>query len=461
MNRLSFLYIALLGLFLNIVEAAPNVLMLVVDDLRVELGCYGNSQVQTPNIDKLAKQGVLFEKAYCQEALCNPSRSSVLTGLSPDTLKIWGNHVHFRDQIGNKPTLPEIFKLNGYHSEAIGKIYHGVFPKENANKWDSMDDATSWSVPATRFGPRYYYTEPGIASAKKVFAKKYPKEKDWTSKLVFGPMTEAPNVSDDVLYDGKVARYAEKRLMEFSELEQPFFLAVGFIKPHTPFIAPKKYWDLYDKKNIRVNEEDEFVKNAPKYAFHPSNEIRRYTDQPNKGLLGRENKINLKHGYYACISYIDAQIGKVMDALDKSGQKNETIVILWSDHGYHIGDQGLWGKLTNFEKGTKVPLIVSSPNLSKNKRSGSLVELLDIYPTLCELAGIKAPVHIEGRSFMPLMQDPNKLHRKYARSQIIRGNMNKGIGVMGKSIRSSQYRFTKWIDTKKKSWLKSYMTMKI
>jgi iduronate 2-sulfatase len=342
----------------------PNVLFIAVDDLRPELGCYGADHIVSPNMDRLAARGILFERAYCQQAVCNPSRTSLMTGMRPGTTGVTGNHVHFRDTHPGIVTLPEHFKQNGYHAAAIGKVYHGVFPDgASITKWDTMGDPQSWSVPAIRFGPRYYYTEAGIAAAKQMYEKVYrpsdPGPGDWTRKLVFGPATESPDVPDNTLYDGKVADAAVKALRALKVSGKPFFLAVGFIKPHSPYIAPKRYFDLYG--GVTLPDHPGFPVHAPGFAGHGSRELRRYTDQPRDGVIPEANQRRVRHAYYACISYIDAQVGRVLDELDRSGLGEHTIVVLYGDHGYHLGEQGLWGKTTNFELDTRVPLIVRAP----------------------------------------------------------------------------------------------------
>ena len=370
----------------------PNVLFIAIDDLRPDLHCYGNSKMVTPRIDRFAESALIFERAYCQQAVCNPSRTSMLTGLRPDTIGVVGNHIHFRMNQPDVVTLPQYFKQHGYRTQAIGKVFHGVFPEgASKTKWDTMGDPASWSVPAIRFGPRYYFTEEGIASAKTAFEKSYPGLKqrgvDWTERLVFGLATEAPDVPDEQFYDGKVASTAIATLRELKSSSEPFFLALGFIKPHSPFIAPKKYFDLY--KDTQVADNSEFPRGAPEIAGHSSGEIRRYSDQPKRGEFSSASQLRLRHAYAACISFIDAQVGIVLDELDRLGLADNTIVCVLGDHGYHLGEQGLWGKTTNFELDTRVPLIVRMPGMkSKGKKSQSLVELVDVYPTLVEAAGL-------------------------------------------------------------------------
>ncbi len=425
-------------------QARPNVLFIAVDDLRPELGCYGSSHIHSPNIDALAASGRMFQRAYCQQAVCNPSRTSLMTGMRPDSIGVTGNHSHFRTDHPDVVTLPQHFMNNGYHAAAIGKIYHGVFPDgASSTKWDTMGDPPSWSVPAVRFGPRYYYTEAGIAAARGIYKKMYRSENpgpdDWTKKLVFGPATESPDVPDNTLYDGKVADAAVNRLHELKSSNKPFFLAVGFIKPHSPYVAPKKYFDLYD--NVALPSHTEFPADAPKFAGHGSEELRRYTDQPKSGTIPDEAQRRVRQAYFACISYIDAQIGRVLEELERSGLSDNTIVVLFGDHGYHLGEQGLWGKTTNFELDTRVPLIVRAPGMkAKGESTASLVELVDLYPTLADLAGLPIGEQLEGTTFVPILNDPSHDTKLTAFSQYPRGG-----GLMGYSVRTPTHRLTQWV----------------
>ena len=425
-------------------QAAPNVLFIVVDDLRPELGCYGADHIRSPNIDALANTGRLFEQAYCQQAVCNPSRTSLMTGLRPDSIGVTGNHIHFRSNKPDVVTLSQHFMQHGYHAQSIGKIYHGVFP-DGASKtaWDTMGDPQSWSVPTTRFGPRYYYTEAGVEQAKQAFAAMYRPEdsgpNDWTQKLVFGPMTEAPDVDDETLYDGKVAAAAIRVLEQRGTDDQPFFLAVGFIKPHSPFVAPKRYFDLYDPQSLALADTSGLPKNAPAFAGHGSGEIRRYTDQPNRGPIPSESARRMRHAYYACASYVDAQVGKLLGALEDHDLEDNTIVVLLGDHGYHLGEHGLWGKTTNFELDTHVPLIIRAPQMRlPGQTSRSLTELVDLYPTLASLAGLPIPEHCEGTNLAAVLQSPSAAPDDVAISQYPRGKR------MGYSLRTDQWRYTEW-----------------
>lgn len=432
-----------LFLFLSLCASAhaakPNVLFIAVDDLRAELGCYGSDHIISPNIDKLAATGVRFDRAYCQQAICGPSRASVMTGLRPDSTDVHGNRTHFRKTHSDIVTLPQHFKNHGYHAQSMGKLYHGVFPPGSSNTAaDTFGDEASWSVPTFRPGPRYYYTEEGIEAAKATFAKMYG-EGDWTQKLVFGPATEAPDVDDSVLYDGQVADRAVKTLKELKSSDKPFFLAVGFIKPHSPYIAPKKYWNLYDAEKIALAEDQTLPEF--KLSGHGSGELRRYTDQQKRGAITESDQRKVRHAYYACISYIDAQVGKVLDELENQGLAENTIVVLWADHGYHLGEKGLWGKTTNYELNARVPLIIRAPGKKGNgKVSPALVELVDLYPTLADLAGLPVDEKLEGISFAPLMDDPDKIWKKAAHTQFTRGKHR------GYSIATENYRYVEWYE---------------
>jgi sialidase-1 len=422
----------------------PNVLFIAVDDLRPELACYGATHIHSPNIDALAATGRLFLRAYCQQAVCNPSRTSLMTGMRPDSIGVTGNHLHFRSRHPDVVTLPQHFKTHGYHAAAIGKLYHGVFPDgASVTKWDTMGDPQSWSVPAIRFGPRYYYTEKGIAAAKLAYQQIYtPKNagvQDWTQKLLFGPATEAPDVPDSTLYDGQVADAAVAALGQLKHKSNPFFLAVGFIKPHSPYIAPQKYFNIY--KHVTLPARSNFPIDAPAFAGHHSGELRRYTDQPKSGTIPDEMQRRVRQAYFACVSYIDAQIGRVLAELDRCELSDNTIVILYGDHGYHLGEQGMWGKTTNFELDTRVPLIVRVPDMKDaGKSSMSLVELVDLYPTLSELADLPVGEHLEGQSFAPILDAPEAVSKSAAFSQFPRGD-----GMMGYSVRTEMHRLTQWV----------------
>jgi len=415
----------------------PNVLFIASDDLRPQLGCYGHKQMITPHLDALAREGMVFERAYCQAATCRASRLSLLTGRRPDTTRIHTNGgATFRTRNPDWVTLPQHFKNHGYTSLSLGKIFHGAFKVRS--QWN---DRKSWSAPEWWPGPRYYHTPEGIAAAEKVFkrskaGRKAPVE-DWVNHFVLGPSWEAPDVPDNVLYDGQVADKAVATLRELRD--KPFFLAVGFLKPHLPFIAPKKYWDMYPAKDVTVADNQHPPKDVPKLALTNWGHPRSYTDIPNKGPMPKELTHKLTRGYAACVTYIDAQVGRVLAELDRLGLRDNTIVVFWGDHGYHLGENDIWGKATNFELSTHVPLIVSAPGMkAKGGSTRALVELVDLYPTLAELAGLPPQKALEGRSLRPLLNAPDTAWKQAAFSQFPRN------GAMGRSMRSDRWRFTEW-----------------
>ena len=395
-------------------EGRPNVLFIAVDDLRPELGCYGHPLARSPNIDRLAARGVLFNRAYCQEAICSPSRASLMTGLRPDTLGVTENVTYFRDVNPDVVTLPQHFIRHGYEAVYMGKIYHGRM----------TDEEKSWSRKAT-YGKRYLpvaisgYQLPEnralLESERTRLTAKYGADIA-RSGLVHANVTECADVPDNAYQDGATADAAVLTLRELKE--KPFFLATGFHKPHLPFIAPKKYWDMYDEADMILADNPIKPTDAPSLGLHASFELRTRGGVPKYGPIDDELSRHLLHAYLACTSYVDAQIGKILDELERLDLADNTIIILWGDHGWHLGEYGIWGKATNYEIGTRVPLIVCPPGgRAEPATTDALVELIDMYPTLCEMAGIPLPDHLEGRSFAPLIEEPNRPWKKVAISQ--------------------------------------------
>ena len=413
---------ALGGLYLRSAGAAPqkpNVLFIAVDDLRPELGCYGRDHIKSPNIDRIARQGMTFNRAYCQQAVCSPSRSSLLTGTRPDTTKVWDLVTHFRDALPDVVTLPQHFRQNGYFVQGMGKIYHPGY-----------DDERSWSTPwQTPKAPTY-----ALVKTPQVKDEDKPKQKD-------GPPLESADVPDNFYKDGMVAEMAVSTLRGLGGKPEPFFLAVGFAKPHLPFVSPKKYWDLYDPAQIKLAPNPFRPKGAPEYALTNSNELRNYVGMPAEGPIPDNLARQLKHGYYAAVSYTDAQIGKVLDELDRQGLRQNTIIVLWGDHGWKLGEHGEWCKHSNVENDTNAPLLLSVPGMKNaGKHSNALVEFVDVYPTLAEVAGLPLPGHLEGASFKPVLDAPDRPWKTAAFSQYPRGQR-----VMGYSMRTDRYRFTVWV----------------
>lgn len=397
----------------------PNVLFIAVDDMKVELNCYGQKHVISPNIDRLAAQGTLFERAYCQQSVCNPSRASVMTGLRPDTLKVWDLPTHFRTHHPDVVTLPQLFMKNGYFAQGIGKIFH------NWRQDDWKGDEVSWSVPSF-----LHYATHG-ADKPMVDGKLPP-------NLVSGKRgSECRDVPDNAYYDGRIAEKAIDELRAIKQRRQPFFLAVGFWKPHLPFNAPKKYWDRYERKKVPLPKVLTPPKDVPAIAL---------TKDRIDGKRDRELLRELNHGHLAAMTYLDTQIGKVLNELDALGLRKNTIIVFWSDHGLHLGEHGLLRKTTVFDVDARVPMIVSAPGLQGGQRTKSLVELLDIYPTLADLCDLKPLGKLEGKSLVPILKNPKATVKPVALTQTPRPNYPRGKSpkIMGYSIRAERFRYTEW-----------------
>ncbi len=415
----------------------PNVLFLAADDLKPLLGCYGSTVAKTPNIDRLAARGVVFERAYVQQAVCGPSRASLLSGLRPDATGVTVNATHLREKQPEAVLLPGHFKRHGYHTLALGKIHH----------WDE-DGAGSWSEPLWRpfgMGPstREYLLPENIALVRKLWeeAKRGKKKKIPALDSVKGPPWEAADLINDVYPDALTADAAVQALGRLKDGKKPFFLAVGFIKPHLPFACPQPYWDLYDPAKLELAENDAPPAGMPGIAFQDSEEMRQYHGTPAPGERFSEPlSRKFLHGYLACVSYMDAQVGRVLDALDQSGLAGKTIIVLWGDHGWHLGEQGIWGKATNFEEAARAPLIVSVPGLdTAGRKARGLAEFVDIYPTLADLCGLPLPVQLQGRSLAPQLKDPAAPGKTAAFSQFLRPGQ-----ITGYSMRTERWRYTEW-----------------
>jgi arylsulfatase A-like enzyme len=408
-----------------------NVLFVAVDDLKPAVGPAGDPHAKTHTLDALAKRGTTFTHAYCQQAVCSPSRSSLLTGRRPDSTQVYDLVTHFRKALPDVVTLPQHFKANGYYSHGVGKIYHSGY-----------NDEPSWSVPwegtkGKNFGP----------DGQKLMAKlkAEAKEKKEDESKVRGLAFEAPEVDDDTLNDGWTANRAIEILKDRKGKKEPFFLAVGFAKPHLPFVAPKKYWDLYDPAKLPVAMSSDPPKDAPKFAPQFGGELRAYHEMPKSGPLPADTQRKLVHGYYAAVSYMDAQLGKVLDALKEQGFADNTVVILWGDHGWHLGDHGMWCKHTNYEQATRAALLMSVPGQKTTGRPCErFVEFVDIYPTLADVCGLTKSNGVEGFSFAPLLDDPAKEWKAAAFSQYPR-SPGKDVGqLMGYAVRTERYRYVEW-----------------
>jgi iduronate 2-sulfatase len=414
-------------------DKKPNVLFIMADDLRCEVGCYGSPAI-TPNIDRLAKRSVQFDRAFCQQAVCNPSRSSLLTGCRPDTLRLWNNGTHFRELNPDVTTIPLWFKEHGYVTRCTGKIFHNWHTKEHG-------DPRSWSAPEFLHYANHGDDKPEVSG-------ELPPNLATLTPLKYGntSLCESRDVPDEAYYDGQVANEAIRVLNEIKD--KPFFLALGMWKPHAPFNAPKKYWDLYDRAKLPPLNPAR-PEGAPEIAFHKSTEI---LGPPDKQVPPTpEQSAEIRHGYFANISYMDAQIGKVIDALEKLGLADNTIVIFISDHGYHLGEHTLWGKTSNFEFDAHVPFLISDCGIKNTRgmKTKSLVESLDLFPTLVDLCGLPKPAQIEGTSLAPILRDVNATIRPAAYTQHPRPayydrEPSKTPIAMGCSVRTARVRYTEW-----------------
>ncbi len=417
-----------------------NILMICVDDLRPELGCYGNSIIQTPNIDKLASSGYVFNNHYVQAAICGPSRSSFLTGKVSQQWDPW-EKLRKTDHEPDAPiVLPHLFKKNGYKTVGIGKITHepgGVMDEAQhiaqiPFSWDSTYTAVGkWKTPWRAF---FAYSNGDAHNTAMRIGMETPRTP-----------YEAGDVDDKGYPDGLNALEAIEQLRKFKEGGDPFFLTLGFYKPHLPFNAPKKYWDLYERDKIPMAENNFIPKNLnATYSVNKSPEVTTHYPWPDgPGNVTPESAKTLKHGYYASVTYIDALVGKVLDELERLDLSKNTIVVLWSDHGWHLGEHTMFGKMSNFEIATRSPLIIRAPGMANGgKKLNQLTESIDVYPTLAELCGLDYPDDLDGESVVDVLKNPAIKGQEFARSFYYRNN------ALGKTIRTKRYRIVRWATEK-------------
>ena len=447
----QLLIMAMIALqWIHVSAQQKNILFIAVDDLKPNIGAYGDEFARTPNMDRLAAEGYVFLNNYVQQAVCGRARARLLTGWRPDRTQVLDLQTLIRDKNPDVVTLPQHFRKNGYVTYGTGKIF-------DPRSVDKKYDARSWSIPYTSpddlpgstpdpvLGAyqlqdhiMQYQLFASMADAKGLKGNK----KNTFIRESFKPSTEKADVPDDAYTDGRIANDALQKIDEFSQGDEPFLLMVGFKKPHLPFVAPAKYWDMYNPKDIELAEYQKRSKGGPDMAYHNSGELRSYTDIPehfdDNGILAKDKQRELIHGYYAATSYIDAQIGKLIDKLEEKGLLSNTIIVLWGDHGWHLGDHGLWCKHTNFEQATRSPLIIFDPSKTPGKTSIP-VETLDVFPTLCELAGIDPVPTLQGISLVPLL-DGGEPEKTYAISQWPIRHKN----GMGYTIRTERYRYTEW-----------------
>jgi iduronate 2-sulfatase len=408
-------------------RAHVNVLFIVVDDLRPELGCYGHSQIKSPNIDSLAACGMLFERAYCQQAVCAPSRASLLSGCRPDTTKIYDLQTPLLKTMPDVVTLPQLFRKAGYVTVSLGKVYHHA--NDDPKGWAEVDRVEDR-------GARYL-----LKANNDILKKKRDAARTKGDKIRYyhgcANATECAEAKDTDYRDGMIAQAALEKLRQHQG--RPFFLAVGFHRPHLPFAAPKRYWDLYRREAIAPPDPRQPA-GMPEVAWDNFGELRAYADIPKQDLLPPDKTRELIHGYYASVSYTDALIGQLLAELDRLKLRDRTVIVLWGDHGWKLGEYGGWCKHTNFEYDTHAPLILSAPGFRVEQKTRALVEFVDVYPTLADLCGLDVPEHCEGVSLVPLLRDPQRAWKTAVFSQYPRTN-----NVMGYSLRTDRYRYTEWI----------------
>ena len=409
-------------------DTKPNILFIAADDLSCALGCYGDPIAKTPHLDRLAATGTCFLNAYNQLPLCNPTRASVVTGLRPDTIKVYDLDRHFRDEVPDAVTLSQQFMKHGWWAGRVGKIYHYNVPASIGT--DGFDHPPSWQKTVNPIG-RDKTDEHLVFNAEP--HRKISAALSWL----------AADGKDEEQTDGMIATEAI-RLME-EHKKDPFFIAAGFFRPHTPFVAPKKYFDMYPLEEMRLPfAPSDDREDIPTAAFAHNCPI------PHYGLDELTCRKAMQ-AYYACVSFIDAQVGRMLTALNRLGLAENTVVVFWSDHGYHLGEHnGIWQKRTLFEQGAKAPLIIRNPVSKGNGQAcRRIVEFIDIYPTLTELARIKTPKQVEGRSLVPLLQNPLSEWNGFAITQVLRPSDNRlAKPVMGRSIRTERWRYSDWAEGK-------------
>lgn len=425
-----------------------NVLMIPVDDLRPQLGCNGFDQIISPNIDKLAATGTFFRRAYTMVATCSPSRTCLMTGCRPDTTKVYDLVTHFRKNLPDVVTLTQHFSKHGYESVGMGKVFHGSLnDMQSWDRWIDVQSGPSWLDPKT---------QEWIARLQKEANKEGLKGQE-RGRYTRGTVTECMDVPDNAYFDGAMTDRAVRELEAFAKSGKPFFLAVGYKKPHLPFIAPKRYWDLYKRQDFETAPNPFHPKNMPTGAvdsfpgemgaYCDARELAAKQKAAGKQDWPEEYSKQLIHAYFACISYVDAQIGRLLDALDRTGLAGNTVVMLWGDHGWHLGENGTWGKHTNLEWGTHSPLLLRVPGQpNAGVATDGLTEFVDVYPTLAEACGLPVPEHCEGTSLMPLVKDPARPWKRGAFSQF-RKTIN-GVPCMGYTMRTDKLRYTEWRDHK-------------
>ncbi len=433
----------------------PNILFISIDDLRPVLGAYGDTVAITPNLDLLADEGMTFRQAFCQSAVCAPSRASLMTGLRPDSTRVWHLGDKFREINPETVTMPQYFSQFGYHTVNIGKIFHNYMP--DSISWDEPDLRPARYVRPEwlgRDGETFYISEEvnksqEIKRDSLLNLQPVRYADGWNT----GPAWEAADVHDTLYYDGAQTELAKKTLTRLAEMEKPFYLGLGYFRPHLPFAVPKKYWDMYDPDEIPLATNSEIPEGAPLWTMNSMYELRHYDGfshirHPTSSYrMSEDTSRILKHGYYASVSYVDALLGDLLTHMKELGIYENTIIIVWGDHGWKLGDHNSWGKMTNYNIDLQVPIIVRYPG---QKMTGvqtfAITELIDMFPTLCELAGIEVSDYMQGTSLVPLLNDPNLPWKKAAFSQFHRRPRVAADGgrYMGYSINTLEFHYIEW-----------------
>ncbi len=436
-------------------QKQPNILFISIDDLRPTLGAYDDPIAITPHIDQLAAEGMTFRQTFCQAAVCAPSRASLMTGLRPDSTRVWHLGDQFRKINPNTVTMPQYFSKFGYHTVNIGKIFHNYMP--DSISWDEPDLRPARYIKPDwlgRDGETFYISEEVNKSQERkrdsLLALRPVRYADgWNT----GPAWEAANVHDTMYYDGAQTELAKKTLTRLSKTNQPFYMGLGYFRPHLPFVAPKKYWDLYDRDKMPLATNPEIPENAPLYSMNSMYELRHYDGfnhigHPTSDYRMSEDTVRiLRQGYYASVSYIDALLGDLVAHMKELGIYENTIIVIWGDHGWKLGDHNSWGKMTNYNIDLEVPMIVRYPGQeNRGAQTYGITELVDMFPSLCELAGIEVPDYMQGTSFVPLLENPDRPWKKAAFSQFHRRpNVSAdGKRYMGYSINTDAYHYIEW-----------------
>lgn len=433
----------------------PNILFISIDDLRPSLGVYGDSTVFSPNIDRLASEGMTFRQNFCQVAVCAPSRASLMTGLRPDSTRVWHLGDKFREINPYTVTMPQYFSKHGYYTINLGKIFHNYMP--DSVSWDEPDLRPSRYLKPNwlnRDGETFYISEAvNLSQEIKRDSLLKLKPKRYADGWNTGPAWEAADVHDTMYYDGAQTELAKKAMIRLAKKDQPFFMGLGFFRPHLPFAVPKKYWDLYDPDKIPKASNPNVPVNAPNFTMNSMYELRGYDGFKHIGHPQSNYQINpdtariLKQGYYASVSYVDALLGDLFEHMKEIGIYENTIIILWGDHGWKLGDHNSWGKMTNYNIDLQVPMIIRYPDqMNRGAQTFEITELIDMFPSLCEIAGIEIPDYMQGTSFVPLIEDPNRKWKAAAFSQFHRRPKVSADGkrYMGYSITTKQYHYIEW-----------------